>query len=140
MIIPIYHQGMGMMQQKMPGQLGGGPGGGKADNKPGLPTSRPSSANTGPGTPQVSCRVSHKCMFQTGFDQNRIILFFKISIHLLALNIHTLTYLARRWHCHADYNSTNIHLSSWSQVESCVNSLRYRACLPLAHAPVDAGA
>ena len=43
---------MGMMQQKMPGQLGGGPGG-KADNKPGLPSSRPSSANTGPGTPQV---------------------------------------------------------------------------------------
>jgi len=46
-------QGMGMMQQKMPGQLGGGPGG-KADNKPGLPTSRPSSANTGPSTPQGS--------------------------------------------------------------------------------------
>lgn len=42
-----------MMQQKMTGQLGGGPGG-KTDNKPGLSTSRPSSANTGPGTPQGS--------------------------------------------------------------------------------------
>ena len=50
---------MGMMQQKMPGQLGGGPGG-KADHKPGLPTSRPNSANTGPGTPQVGSRVSRK--------------------------------------------------------------------------------
>ena len=48
-----------MMQQKMPGQLGGGPGG-KADHKPGLPTSRPNSANTGPGTPQVGNRVSRK--------------------------------------------------------------------------------
>ena len=50
-VYKVINQGMGMMQQKMPVQLGGGPPG-KAD-KPGLPSSRPNSANTGPSTPQV---------------------------------------------------------------------------------------
>jgi len=44
-------QGLALMPQKMPQQLGGS---GKQEGpKAGLPSSRPSSANTGPSTPQV---------------------------------------------------------------------------------------
>ena len=56
-----------MMQQKMPVQLGGGPPG-KAD-KPGLPSSRPNSANTGPSTPQVGS-FQHKLLVTLDVETN----------------------------------------------------------------------
>ena len=64
----VFNQGMGMMQQKMPVQLGGGPPG-KAD-KPGLPSSRPNSANTGPSTPQVGS-FQHKLLVTFDVESNK---------------------------------------------------------------------
>ena len=71
-----------MMQQKMPVQLGGGPPG-KAD-KPGLPSSRPNSANTGPSTPQVGS-FQHKLLVTFDVESNKRELCTILSILILIL-------------------------------------------------------